>query len=42
MMYYGIDVNDTSVYDAVINTDATTADEVVIEIIAEMEAKRCL
>jgi len=42
MMYYGIDINDTSVYDIVINTDGLSPDETVDEILAAMEVKGCL
>ena len=42
MTYYGIDINDTSVYDMMINTDNVGPDEVVRMIIDELEARRCL
>ncbi|MDR0334409.1 MAG: AAA family ATPase [Methanomassiliicoccaceae archaeon] len=41
-MYYGIDINDTSVYDMMIDTDTTTADEVADMIINALEAEGCL
>jgi len=40
--YYGIDINDTKVYDMTINTDHTEADDVAKMIIAALEAKGCL
>jgi len=38
MMYYGIDLNDTSVYDLMVNTDDIDADQVVQVIIEALEA----
>jgi cytidylate kinase len=38
MMYYGIDLNDTSVYDLMVNTDAIDADQVVRVILDALEA----
>jgi predicted cytidylate kinase len=42
MAYYGIDINDTSVYDIMINTDSIDPDQVVRKIIGALEAKGCL
>ena len=33
MMYYGIDINDRSVYDLVVNTDDLTPEEVLSTIL---------
>jgi predicted cytidylate kinase len=41
MMYYGIDVRDTSVYDLIVNTDDLDPDQVTEEIIKALEAKGC-
>ena len=40
-MYYDIDIEDTSVYDLIINTDDLDPDQVVEEIIKAMEARKC-
>jgi len=42
MKYYGIDINDTEVYDMMISTDHTEADDVVRMILGELEARGCL
>ncbi|MDR0791315.1 MAG: AAA family ATPase [Methanomassiliicoccaceae archaeon] len=42
MMYYGIDIRDTSVYDLIVNTDDIDPDRVVEKIIMALEAKGCL
>jgi predicted cytidylate kinase len=42
MMYYGIDIRDTSVYDLIVNTDNMDPDQVTETIIKALEAKGCL
>jgi cytidylate kinase len=37
MMYYGIDLNDTSVYDLMVNTDDIDPDQVVQVILDALE-----
>jgi len=41
MKYYGIDIDDRSVYDLIINTDHLTPDEIVQMIINAMEVTEC-
>jgi len=41
-MYYGIDINDKSVYDLVINTDSIGPDEVLRTILNALEENGCL
>jgi len=42
MMYYGIDINDTEIYDLIVNTDETDADGVVEKIIDSLRMIKCL
>jgi len=42
MMYYGIDINDTEVYDLIVNTDTITPDRVAEIVIGAMEERGCL
>jgi predicted cytidylate kinase len=41
-MYYDIDINDTEVYDIIINTDEVDADQVVQRILGALEDRGCL
>ena len=41
-MYYGIDINDTNVYDLIINTDEIDADQVIRRILDALEDRGCL
>ncbi len=41
MMYYGIDVNDLSVYDLIVDTDNLTPEEVLSEILKAVEGQKC-
>jgi predicted cytidylate kinase len=41
MMYYGIDISDTSVYDLIVNTDSIDPDQVVMRILDALEARGC-
>lgn len=41
MMYYGIDINDMSVYDLVLNTDNLDPDDVLDVIIKAIEGRSC-
>jgi len=41
-MYYNIDVNDTSVYDLIINTDNIGPDQVLDMILDALEDNGCL
>ncbi|MCL2607877.1 MAG: AAA family ATPase [Methanomassiliicoccaceae archaeon] len=42
MMYYGIDINDTKIYDLIVNTDEMDADRVVEKIIESLKVATCL
>jgi predicted cytidylate kinase len=41
-MYYGIDINDTSVYDIIVNTDFLNPEQVLGHIMHELEERGCL
>ena len=41
MMYYGIDVNDMSVYDLIVDTDNLDPDGVIDTILKAIEGKKC-
>lgn len=40
MMYYGINIEDRSVYDLIINTDELTPDEVISKILSALEGRQ--
>jgi predicted cytidylate kinase len=42
MKYYGIDINDTDVYDLIVNTDDADPDQIQRTILDALEAKGCL
>jgi len=41
MMYYGIDINDTEIYDLIVNTDELDADSVVEKIVDSLRMIKC-
>ena len=41
MMYYGIDINDLSVYDLVVDTDHLGPDQVIETIMDAIEGYKC-
>ncbi|MDR2866390.1 MAG: AAA family ATPase [Methanomassiliicoccaceae archaeon] len=42
MLYYDIDINDTSIYDLIVNTDIIGPEEVVDHMICALEERGCL